>query len=220
MGLFDFFKKNHKAKSAFEPIAKAAVQENKTVKQYMKEQNVNSFNEPIDKLVDGDLPWGWLAHNKEFIDKIQKEYSHLLQSWVDAHTRSTKELHSALKAFVLYMEDVEKLCKSKGECFEFWFNEILTDKGYLKQRKKELETLSISLSKTQDEYEQKQKLLSDIYTVLWNFLISNTGILQKDLYKHFDSSIKSEIQSLLYEWDKSGKIKREKSGNTYKLFIQ
>lgn len=220
MGLFNFFKKNPKASSVFEPIAKAAVQENKTVEQYMKDNHVNSLNEPLDKLVDGNLPWGWIAHNKEFTDKIQKEYSYFLKSWVDARTRSPNELYSALKSFVLYMEDVEKLCKSKGECFEFWFNEILTGEGYLRQRKKELDTLSVALSKVQEGYEQKQKLLSDLDTVLWDFLISNTEILQKDLYKHFDISIKSDLQSLLYEWDKSGKIKREKVGNTYKIFTQ
>lgn len=218
MRFLHFFKKNPKSESIFDSTEKPAVQENKSVK--LSPTNVNSFNEPLDKLIDGDLPWGWIAHNRNFINKIEKEYSYFLHTWIEARSKSPRELYSTLKSFVLYMEDIEKICKSKGECFEFWFNEILTGKGYLKQRKKELENLSISLSKTQEEYEQKQKLLSDIDTVLWDFLISNTGILQKDLYKHFDISIKSDIQSLLYEWNKSGKIKREKVGNTYKIFTQ
>lgn len=220
MGLLNFFKKNPKANSVFEPIAEAAVQENKTVKQYMKENHVNSLNEPLDELVNGELPWGWIAHNKDFTDEIEKEYSSFLQSWVSSRSRSPKESYSALSSFIEYIENVEMLCKSKGECFEFWFKEILTNEGYLEQRKEELFTLSANLSELQKIYEQKQILLSGIDADLYNLLSSNTGILQKDLYKHFDSSIKSEIQSLLYEWDKSGKIRREKFGNTYKLFIQ
>lgn len=218
MGIFNIFKKNPKAKIAFEPVAKGAIKEKTTVKEYMKTHNVNSFNEPLDKLVDGDLPWGWTAHNKDFTDKISKEYSYFLQAWVDARNKSPKELYSALKSFVLYMEDVEKTCKEKGECFEFWFDEILTGKDYLKKRKQELENLSANLSESQNEYEQKQKLLSNLDVSLLNFLQSNDGILQKDVYKHFDPLIKSEIQSVLYEWDKAGKIKRVKSGNTYKIF--
>lgn len=217
MGLFNFRKK-HSECDSLENITKTLVVND--IISVPKDNNHNTFGDPLDKLIDGDLPWGWVSHNRNFTEPIEKEYRYFLNIWVDAINKSPKELYAALKSFVLYMEDVKKICKEKGECFEFWFDEILTGKDYLKKRKKELEILSISLSKTQEEYEQKKKLLSDIDTVLWSFLISNTGILQKDLYKHFDSSIKSEIQSLLYEWDKSGKIKREKSGNTYKLFIQ
>lgn len=117
------------------------------------------------------------------------------------------------------MEDVEKLCKSKGECFEFWFREILTGKNYLNTRKNELSDLTQNLSTLQTEYEHRQKALSGLEASLLSVLKQNTGILQKDVYKYFDSSIKQDIQSLLYQWSKSGKIKREKSGNTYKIIM-
>lgn len=215
-----FFKKKSKTLQGCDSLDDMAkfLAENNTIS-VPKNNNHNTFADPLDKLIDGDLPFGWVYHHRTFTELIEKEYNYFLNLWVDARNKSPKELYSALKSFVLYMEDVEKICKEKGECFEFWFNEILTGKGYLKKRKQELDILSATLSKTQSEYEKKQKLLSNIDTVLFDFLISHNGILQKDLYTHFDSSIKSDIQTLLYEWDKSGKIKREKLGNTYKILL-
>lgn len=219
MGLFNFRKKKPKKLSEcgnLENITKTLVVND--IISVPKDNNHNTFGDPLDKLIDGDLPWGWVSHNRNFTEPIEKEYKYFLNIWVDSINKSPKELYSALKSFVLYMEDVKKICKEKGECFEFWFDEILTGKDYLKKRKQELESLFANLSESQNEYEQKQKLLSNLDTSLLNFLQSYDGILQKDVYKHFDPLIKSEIQSVLYEWDKAGKIKRVKSGNTYKIF--
>ena len=184
------------------------------------EKNHNTSRDSLDKLVDGDLPWGWITYNNDFIEPIETQYRYFLNMWVNARNKSPKVLYSSLKSFVMYMEDVEKLCKSKGECFEFWFNEILTGKGYLKQRKQELKILSENLSKSQNAYEYKQDLLLNLDSTLLNFLQNNNGILQKDVYKQFDPSIKSDVQNLLYDWEKSGKIKRIKLGNTYKITLQ
>ncbi|MFQ7767635.1 MAG: hypothetical protein ACLRIL_04750 [Fusicatenibacter saccharivorans] len=118
---------------------------------------------------DTDLPFGWVAHNKEFIEPIEKEYSYFLQSWLDARNGSPKELYSALKSFVLYMKDVEELCKSKGECYEFWFTECLTGKDYLKNRQQELDQLSKTVQIQQTEYERKQKLLPVLESSLTDF---------------------------------------------------
>lgn len=219
MGLFNFRKKEPKKLSE-------CVSLNETIKTLasnniisVPKDNNNAFGDSLDKLIDGGLPWGWLAHNRIFTESIEREYLHLLNAWVDARNKSPQELYCALKSFVLYMEDVEKICKAKGECFVFWFDEILAGKGYLEQRKQELKELSLNVEKLQKEYDQKQRLLSTLDIELLNLLQSNNGILQKDVYKYFDACIKSEIQSLLYEWDKSGKLKREKSGNTYKILL-
>ena len=106
----------------------------------------NSYGERLDRLTtDGELPWGWVTRNKEFCDKINSEYTHFLNTWLQARSKSPKEQYSALKSFVVYLEDVERLCKSKGECFEFWFHEILTGKEYVEKRKKELEELTVKI---------------------------------------------------------------------------
>lgn len=92
-----------------------------------------------------DLPWGWISQNKVFVEKIQNEYSNFLNDWLNSRKKSPKEHYSVLKSFIIYLEDVERLCKSKGECFEFWYYEILTSRDYLKKRKQDLQRLETTL---------------------------------------------------------------------------
>lgn len=135
MGLFNFMKK------------KSIPTKNKT----------NSFGDCLDRLTEaGELPFGWVYHNKNFVDKINHEYSVFLNIWLDSRNKSPMEQYSALKSFVLYLEDVEKLCISKGECFEFWYYEILTSKDYIPKRKNELHELVINMDALQKKYELKQ----------------------------------------------------------------
>ena len=96
---------------------------------------------------EGELPWGWVSRNKDFTDRIQAEFSHFMNNWINTRGKSVDPMakYEALKSFVLYLEDAEKLCISKGECFEFWFCEILTSKDYIQKRKNELEELTANL---------------------------------------------------------------------------
>ena len=96
---------------------------------------------------DGELPWGWHTHTKEFTTKINHEYSYFLNLWLEARGKSPQEHYAALKSFVQYLVDAEKLCDSKGECFSFWYRNILTSDGYVDRRKKELEDLAASIGK-------------------------------------------------------------------------
>ena len=73
------------------------------------------------------------------------EYTYFLNMWLDSRSKSPKEQYSALKSFVLYLEDAEKLCKSKGECFEWWFYNVLTSTDYISKRKQELNDLIIKI---------------------------------------------------------------------------
>lgn len=70
-----------------------------------------------------------------------------------------------------------------------------------------------------DELIKHENLVKTLPDDLFRFLKANNGILQKDIYKAFDKVIKSDIQTLLYQWAKSGIIKREKQGNTYLITI-
>lgn len=168
------------------------------------------------KTVD-DLPWGWISQNQDFIGKIEKEYSYFLHAWIDSTKKSPRELYSALKSFVFYMEEVKKICASKDKYFEFWFNNILTSAGYLETRKKELDDLTVNVNQLQKNYEHKNMVLSTLKDDLWNLLYENESVLQTDLYKHFDECVKSDIHSILYDWSQEGKISRVKSGRTYKI---
>ena len=187
-----------------------------TNKEHDKEHNTNSFGERLDKITeDGDLPFGWISYNREFTDAINNEFSYLLNNWIESRTSSIKDRRSALKTFILYMEDVKKLCRSKGECFEFWFDEILTGKGYLEKRKKELNYIETHYNNLVELENEK----SSLSTELLKYIKNHNGILQKDIYKDFNPDLKPHIQNMLYQWDKEGTIKRIKKGNTYVIFV-
>ncbi|MBE7053866.1 MAG: hypothetical protein E7391_06310 [Ruminococcaceae bacterium] len=162
---------------------------------------------------EGELPWGWYAYTKEFTDKINTEYSYFLNMWLDSKNKSPKELYSALKSFILYLEDVEKLCKTKGECFEFWYYEILTTKDYAEKRKKELEELTTNLDHLQEIYIKKQKLLPTVIELLK----ANDGILQSEFKELFDEPFQSDVSNILYQMHKDGKLEKTKHGKSYIL---
>lgn len=211
MGLFDILKK------------KVTVQKQHPL---ATKTETNSFGECPDKLTpDGELPWGWVTKNKEFCDKINSEYSYFLNMWCEASNKSPKEQYPALKSFAMYLEDVQKLCKTKGECFEFWFREILTAEGYIEKIKKELEELTANLDVLQKEYETKkqkqeeqQRKVVEMKNDVVMLLKENDGILQSDFWKLFDDEIsRSAASDIVYSLLKEGKIERTKSGRSYIL---
>ena len=229
MGLFDILKKNKKEnaeKGDFDILSGSGMLE--YIRSNLKnpsDENVlkvlDNLSKPDDDLehltADGELPWGWHSYNRHITDNINGEYSYFLNTWLDARKKSPKELYSALKSFVLFLEDVEKLCKSKGECFEFWYYKVLTSPDYLQKRKEELYSLEANLDQLQNEYNVKQQNLIGLEAKVIQKLIENDGILQTDFVKLFHPSVKNEITEKLYYLDKAGKLVRQKSGRSYIL---
>lgn len=170
---------------------------------------------------DGELPFGWIFRNKEFTDKISGEYSHFLNLWLESRSKSPKEQYSALKSFVLYLEDAEKLCKSKGECFELWFCEYLTTKDYISKRKSELEDLTANFDALQKDYENKLLKEEKVKTMKSDVIVllkENDGILQSDFWKLFDDEIcRAAATDIVYALWREGKIERTKSGRSFIL---
>lgn len=175
----------------------------------------NASNETLTK--EGDLPFGWVYRNRDFVTKVQSEYSYFLNNWIDSRTKSPKEQYAALKSFVLYLEDAEKLCKSKGECHVLWFNEILTGKGYLEKRKSELDDLIKNFDQIESAYNKRQQEMDGLDKKVIEALKQNDGILQSEFVKLFDPIVKDEVAKILYYWSKEGKIERTKSGRSYIL---
>lgn len=199
------------------------------IKNMLKRKNdipVNSFGEPIDKLVDGDLPWGWMFHNKDFTDKIQAEFEHFRKEWADSRNGDPKEEYWSLKSFLMYIDDLQAECDKKGECFGFWCSQILVGDDWKAKLKSRLCDLEANKDKYEKEYadrlELERKLADFNSTVSDEFILEmircNAGILQKDFYKLFDNVVAKEaLSERLYWMDKKGKIKRTKQGNSYKL---
>lgn len=176
-------------------------------------------NRSFDKLVDGDIPPEWYFHNRDFTEELNSKNRYFLNLWINSRNKSPKEQYSGLKSFVLFLNDGKKICRSKGKCHLKYFNDYIADDAYIQKRTKELETLISNFNDLEKTYNTKNRLLRDIDKQLLQYIRNNPGVLQKDLYHNFDSLIKSDISEKLYYWEKERKIKRVKSGNTYKLYI-
>lgn len=208
MGIFDFLKKNKKENgntTHFDIIVKTG------------DKPTSKPDVDFEHLTDeGELPWGWIHHNKEFTDRISSEYSYFLNLWLDARKKSPRELYPALKSFVIYLEDAEKLCVPMGECFEVWFYGLIASKDYIDKRKNELNELTENLEELQQIYEKKQLLLQSVV----NLLKANDGILQSDFKYLFDEPFQNDVTNILYHLHKEGKLERIKEGRTYILHFR
>ena len=179
----------------------------------------NTLGEPLDKLVSGELPFGWIANHRDFTEKISSQHNYFLHLWLNSRQNSPKEQYSSLKSFVLFLNDCKKLCASQGECYIKWFNDCIADDTYIQERTKELELLSSNFSNLTKAYDTKAKSLPNIDKQILQYVRSHPGILQKDLYNSFNPNLKNDISERIYYLSKNGKIKRTKQGNTYKLYI-
>ena len=178
--------------------------------------NTNSENGDDEDI----FPWGWFYQNKDFTDRISAEYSYFLKKWVDSKQKDVRTQYSALKSFVIYLQDAEKLCKSKGDLFYTWFTEILTTPSYLDMRKEELRIFQSELNQRLVDEKEYNEAMDGIDEKLIQIIKKSPGILQKDVYAFFPPLVKKEIQSVLYQLDEIGLIQREKAGNTYKLTVK
>ena len=185
---------------------------------FRRKKKVVKEEPKLDKLVDGDLPFGWFAANHNTIDPIAEKFRVFLKLWVDSRTLSPNDLRVNLKTFVAYMDEVDAFCKSKDECFVFWRKRLFSD-DYLEKRKKELSELEANIDTLQAEYMASFKRMMRLRKELIPFLKEHDGILQTELYTHFPDYKRSEISDLLYEYQKNGLIKKTKSGRTNKINI-
>lgn len=172
---------------------------------------------------EGELPWGWPYANKDFMERIETEYKFFLNSWIESRKQPPRLEYAALKSFVQYMNDTKRLCKSKGECYEFWLTSCFDD-DYLNVRTAELKKMGQNLSALETAYQKKQSFEKNVLPTLESELLKiireQPGVMQKDVYKMFPAEAKSYVQEKLYFADKNGIITREKCGNTYRLFAK
>lgn len=101
----------------------------------------------------------------------------------------------------LYFADHWEHChNSRRECFSF-----------IERTEELLKDLQLNY----DEYNEYYTKLKTLDKDLLKFLSDNVPILQRDIYKHFKTRLKYDIQKYLRDFQKSGLIIREKSGNSY-----
>ena len=203
----------------FGPVAQGATEAGMSVKDYMKEKNVNSLNEPLERLDEnGELPFGW--HYK---------YHDLIKAWetpIPDYATSSRQMDlpidkriETLEKMMSHLHAFQDDFNARGECFQKYFYDAWVANGYVKRWEEKLADLKKNrdiIFAQQETYRQERHGLEDR---LFQLLKENDGLLQKNTYKEFHPCVKQDIQSLLYEWEKSGKIQRVKQGNTYAIHV-
>lgn len=106
-----------------------------------KGKNKNSVGEDLDRLTPkGELPFGWMAYNKELVQKMDDEWFSFRLA-ID-RTKDPAEQYAAIKSYLLFLEDGKKHYYEVNVCAGKYFEEYIYDSPYnvtLKKRFKDLE---------------------------------------------------------------------------------
>lgn len=125
MGFFDVFK-------------------NQSTKEKIEAKRTNSFGESVDKLdQDGNLPFGWVTHNRYYVDMIERDLQPFRQAILNAKT--DLEMWAALKSFVLFLQDGKNRYYGINECVGKYFDEYICKSEEAKKRKKQYKEIEKKL---------------------------------------------------------------------------
>ena len=213
MGLFDFFKKKQASITT--------------------QAKTNTSGQKLDKLVDGELPWGWVTTYADFYRPRDNKLYDLSVSVANA--KSIDEEIACLRVFIAFYYQYKNECISNGECYYKYFSDMHMhchnsrnpDFEFVTPREERLEYILQNYNALIKEEQErlakeakKQELLqaTDLEQSIKGIIISNPGILQSELYKKYDPVLKDSISELLYFAAKDGRIRREKSGRSYQLY--
>lgn len=106
----------------------------------------NSVGERLDRLTpEGELPFGWMAHNKELVKRMDDEWFVFRSAISDAKDPVGK--YSALKSYLLFLEDGKKHYYEINECAGKYFEEYYCTAPYTATVKKQFKELEKQLKK-------------------------------------------------------------------------
>ena len=211
MGIFNFIKKR-KDRTI-----------NTTVRINTQEENNNSY---INKSNNPENDFFIKYHNEisNYEGSIVNMSTNIFDN--DDYSIQIDKLNKLISTF----NNFEKFCCSKqgGASYfsSMWLhchNSQNSDFSFITRYKEKLDYL------LKNKIESENKILIEKNKInfektaekeLLKFISNNNGILQKDIYKNYPLEYKQIIQSTLYFMAKTSKIKREKQGNTYKIYTK
>lgn len=178
----------------------------------------------MDRLTpEGELPWGWVTAYEDFIKEAQTEVMYFYKEYNDNRYGEPLKWYAALKSLLLYFEDAKKIYAKKGECFLYWFVATWAQDEEVKRLTDELHYLEEHIDELEEEYKRRQYiehiLIPDLKKKALEIVKNHPGIIQTDVYTHFEPEVKNYVQDACRTLYKEGKIKREKHGRTFKLTV-
>ena len=85
-----------------------------------KEPKTNSINQPLDHLIDGELPFGWIKYHQEYFKTKDDGMVELASKAL--HIKDKNERIIALQKLIDYFYSYKAECDAKGECFAKFFD--------------------------------------------------------------------------------------------------
>ena len=185
----------------------------------------NMFAKDLEHLTpEGNLPFGW-HHSAPEIEEMDEKLGSLIDVYANLQNNggSVDAKIEIIGSIITYLDEYRTYCYGKNECYIKYFSDQYEHCHNTRNPdftfKSQYEGFLQELLDNYDALKLRETLIKTLPDDLMNFLKSNYGILQKDVYKAFDKVVKNDIQNLLYQWSKEGCIKREKEGSTYKITI-
>lgn len=170
-----------------------------------------------------EYPWGWYTENEAFLKPRDTEMYRLIKKGFNSE--NIDEKIEGIKELLSYTQEYKEECIKKGILFEKYFyeghmSECGKIKDKTKQWRKELEELEenyLDVKEAESAIAEAKETMKDD---LEKLIKANPGILQKDLYSHFNKHVKHLLLEELYKLQLEGKLKKEKFGNSNKLWIE
>lgn len=112
----------------------------KKTKEKIAEKRTNVAGESMDHLdAEGNLPFGWVVHNKKYVDMIENDMQPFRQAIWDAKTDVQK--YGAFKSYFLFLEDGKKHYAEMNPCVGKYFEEYICDSCEAEEWKKEFQKI-------------------------------------------------------------------------------
>lgn len=97
----------------------------------------NTMGQQLDKLIDGELPFGWYAHNKHI---VKPKNDRMVALALKTKTPDEEIRIAALQELIRYFYSYKAECQSMGKCYAKYFDDMWMP-GYITPYEKELEEL-------------------------------------------------------------------------------
>lgn len=169
----------------------------------------------------------WQLENHEVLRSVDDKLGELS---VAAHNaKLIDDKIAAIEACILFFEEYKGDSYKRGKYYKRYFDEMWMhchnsknpDYCFVDPLKAELNRLKENYDMLKEKECRHENCSAGLSDQLRDFLRKNNSILQREVYRNFDESVKSDIQEILYFWSKEGIIRRTKSGSTYQIeFIE
>lgn len=185
----------------------------------VKKKSVNNRSNRLEQ--DSELPFGWVVHNKNYVDMIDADVQPFREKIIEAKT--VKEKRDALKSYMIFLEDGKKHYKKINPNVGRYFEEYICDSaesvGYIEELS-HIEENFEQLIEREKWMEKRQQEINTLKIEVLERLKGQDGVFQTSFIKTFDEPVQKDVSFVLRLLDRESKVERIKSGRSYILHIK